>query len=196
MILFHSILEVVRSAVRAVRSQNVLLKFPPAVMRTLFGSNTLHSSLLNNTLHPASQKFRVEMNDACARPGTMWASVTSEGSHGMSRLHVCVDHITVPSGHVIAIGFLAGLMFTTGAPFIRKFPVAPESNIAYSISFVIILLLNIRRDASKSVRLLACIMWCQACFRFTIPLDFIIGGGIGAVSAGPGLWWPLFNFVG
>ena len=78
------------------------------------------------TLHPASQNFLVEMRDACARPGTICASVICSGSHGISRLHVWVDLMILPLGSVMAIGLVAGLMFTDGAPAIRKWPVAPE----------------------------------------------------------------------
>ena len=49
---------------------------------------TLHSSASNITLHPASQNFLVEINDACANPGTICASVMWFDSHGMSKLHV------------------------------------------------------------------------------------------------------------
>ena len=126
------------------------------------------------------------MSDACASPGTVWASVTSGGSHGISILHMCVDHITVPSGHVIAIGFSAGLMFTTRAPLIRKCPVAPESEMAYLISFIIILLLHIHRAAGRSGRLFARTMCCQACIRFAILLDCTIGGELGYMVVGPG----------
>ena len=49
---------------------------------------TLHSSASNITLHPASQKFLVDINDACANSGTICASVMWFGSHGMSKLHV------------------------------------------------------------------------------------------------------------
>ena len=49
----------------------------------------------------------------------------------MSRLHVCVDLMIFPFGSVMAIGLVAGLMFTAGAPAIRKWLVAPESEIAH-----------------------------------------------------------------
>ena len=65
----------------------VVTSLPPT-NTNLFLKQTLDSSLSNMTLHPASQNFLVEMRDACARPGTICASVICSGSHGMSRLHV------------------------------------------------------------------------------------------------------------
>ena len=84
----------------------------------------------NTTLHPASQNLRVDINDKCASPGTMWASVISCGSHGMSRLHVWVDLMCLPFGNVMVIGLLAIRLFVTGTFSMRKWPVAPESDMA------------------------------------------------------------------
>ena len=81
-------------------------------------------------LHPASQNFLVETNDECESPGTTCASVILLGSHGMSRLHVCVDWIIDPFGSLILSGLVAGILFVTAAPFIKKCAVAPESRIA------------------------------------------------------------------
>ena len=100
----------------------------------------MHSFASKITLHPASQNFLVEINDACANPGTICASVTWFGSHGISRLHVCVDVMFLPFGIVMLIGLLDTCKFVTGAPSTRKWPVAPESEISYS---VVILLLSV-----------------------------------------------------
>jgi len=72
------------------------------------------------TLHPASQNFLAEMSDECCRPGTMCASVTLVGSHGMFRLHVCVDSMKLPSGNLILSGFTTGCLLMTGAPCTKK----------------------------------------------------------------------------
>ena len=85
----------------------------------------------NNTLHPASANFLVEISDKCESPGTMCASVNASGSHGISKLHVCVDWMILPLGSVIFSGDAVGLLLTTGAPCTRKCPVAPESEMAY-----------------------------------------------------------------
>ena len=84
----------------------------------------------NTTLHPASQNLWVEIRDASASPGTMCASVICTGSHGMSRLHVWVDWITLPFGNVIVIGCAEICLFITGAPLTKKWPVAPEYEMA------------------------------------------------------------------
>ena len=80
------------------------------------------------TRHPASQNLRVEISEEWARPGTICASVIWCGSHGMSRLHVCVDWMVRPFGIVIVIGEVVGWMLTAGAPATRKWPVVPESD--------------------------------------------------------------------
>ena len=91
-------------------------------------------------MHPASQNFLVDINDACDNPGTICASVTWFGSHGMSRLHVCLDVMFLPFGIVMMIGLSATCKFVTGAPSTRKWPMAPESEIAY---LVVILSLSV-----------------------------------------------------
>ena len=95
-----------------------------------------HSSSSKLTLQPASQNFLVKISDACDNPGTMCASVILFGNHGMSRLHVCVERIFSLLGSRIWMGFVAIFLLTMGAPSIRKWPVAPESEMAYSTAFV------------------------------------------------------------
>ena len=87
-------------------------------------------------MHPASQNFLVDINDACANPSTICASVTWFGSHGMSRLHVCVGVMFLPFGMVMLIGLSVTCKFVTGAPSTRKWPVVPASDIAYSVAIL------------------------------------------------------------
>ena len=58
----------------------------------------------NITLHPESVHFLVDMRDEWEIPGTICASVTVFGSHGMSKLHVCVYCIIFSLGCVIFNG--------------------------------------------------------------------------------------------
>ncbi len=74
-------------------------------------------------LYPSSQSFCAAMREECARPGTIWASVTVDGGHGILRLHVCVDVRMMPSGRVTCSGVIAGLMLTAGVSAVRKFAV-------------------------------------------------------------------------
>ena len=60
----------------------------------------------------------------------MCAAVTEGGSHGISRLQVCVDCRVAPSGSVIVIGSVSTMMLITGAPCTMKWLVAPESLMA------------------------------------------------------------------
>ena len=85
----------------------------------------------NSTLHPTSANFLVDISDKCESPDKMCASVNASGSHGISRLHVCVDWMPLPLGSVILSGDSVGLLLTTGAPCNRKCHVAPESDMAY-----------------------------------------------------------------
>ena len=82
----------------------------------------------------------------------MWASVISFGSHGISRLHVCVDCMNDPLGSFIFSGLLVGRSFLTAAPFTMKCAVAPESRIAYSVGFFSLLVLSSSEDSSSSER--------------------------------------------
>jgi hypothetical protein len=90
---------------------------------------TLHAFRVNVTSHPLSQNCRVASSDVCVNFGTMWAAVILSGSQGMSRLHVWVDMILLPSGRVILMGLTAIRLLVTGASFCMKWPVAPESEI-------------------------------------------------------------------
>ena len=85
----------------------------------------------NVTLHPEFVNFLVDMRDEWERPGTICASVTVFGSHGMSKLHVCVNCIIFPLGSVIFNGEAVNFLLTTGDPCTIKCPVAPESDMAY-----------------------------------------------------------------
>ena len=92
---------------------------PP--LRTISGpSNTQHCNASNVTVYPASQNFAVETSEAWVRPGTMWACVAAPRSHGMSRLHVCVDRIVLPSGRWTVMGFGSRWMLMAWAPSTRK----------------------------------------------------------------------------
>ena len=102
-------------------------------------------------LHPTSQNFLVATNDECDRPGRMCVSVISCGSHGISRLHVCVEWMNVPSGSLILSGFEVVCSFFTAAPFIMKCAVAPESRMAYSVGLVSLVVLSSSEDSSSSV---------------------------------------------
>ena len=88
------------------------------------------------TLHPALQNFRVDIREAFAIPGTMCASVIDGGNHGISRLHVWVDFSFVPLGMAMVMGRVAICLFTTGAPSMMKWLVAPESETAHSTALV------------------------------------------------------------
>ena len=133
----------------------------------------------NTTLHPASQNFLVEISDACASPGTMWASVISSGNQGMSRLHVWVDLMVLPLGSVMVIGFVAIALLVTGAFSTRKCPVAPESEMACLTDRVTRAGSNMVAACGKLLRLLAWIVVSQA-----LALVGIVIGTCGIAAVG------------
>ncbi len=104
-------------------------RFPVRTTRS-FASETVHDSAVYTILYPLSQNLRAAISDEWDNPGIMWASVTFAGSHGMSRLHVCVDVRIFPSGMVTCSGVTAGLMLIAGAFSVRKCAVAPVSLMA------------------------------------------------------------------
>ena len=129
---------------------------------SLFSKYTLHSSLSNITLHPASQNFLVEIRDAWARPGMMCASVMCSGSHSMSRLQVWVNFMIFLFGSVMAIGLAARVIFTVGTPAIKKCPVAPEPEIAHLTALVTFCGSKIVFACGKSLKFFACTMCYHA----------------------------------
>ena len=60
----------------------------------------------------------------------MCASVIAVGNHGMSKLQVWVDLMVLLLGKVMVIGLLAGRLLVTGTFSTKKWPVAPESEMA------------------------------------------------------------------
>ena len=82
----------------------------------------LHQILLCILL---KKEMLVEINDACANPGTICASVIWFGSHG-------VYVMLLPFEIVMLIGLSVTCKFVTGAPSTRKWPVAPDTEMAYS----------------------------------------------------------------
>ena len=112
--------------------------------------------MFSTTLHPASQNFHVKMSDECANTGRICASVVWSGSQGMSMLHMWVDWTTLPLGRVILRGLVDGCLFTTGEPSTMKWPVAPESEMAYFIALHTSGLLKMVAAIGSSCKLFAC----------------------------------------
>ena len=137
-----------------------------------------HSSSSKLTLQPASQNFLVEISDVCDNPGTMCASVISLGNHGMSRLHVWVERIFSLLGSRIWMGFVAIFLLTMGAPSIRKWPVAPESEMAYSIALVSRRVSNIMSDCGEACKLRSWMIVVHAVRRVGIVMVVAIIGSI------------------
>ena len=125
------------------------------------------------TLHSTSHNTLVDMMDAWARPGTMWAHFDFSGMSSMSRLHVCVDLSLDPSGRLMEIGFLAGCRFFTGVPCKTKCSVAPES---ITTSCLVICMIDVEYYVSIClfIRLLIIIVLLSST---KMELDERVGGG-------------------
>ena len=91
----------------------------------------------------------------------MWVSVMMPGSHGMSRLHVCVDMISFPFGRIIFIGCVASCMFTAADLSMRKCPVTLESEKAHSTAFFNLIVLKMVFAVGSLYRMLARKMCCH-----------------------------------
>ena len=94
------------------------------------------------TIHPTSHSDFIEIKDVCNSPGTICAHRAVVGSHGMSRVAVCVDRSWAPSGRLIVSGFVVVCLLWTGAPAVRKWFVATASAIAKSIPISMLAVLN------------------------------------------------------
>ena len=77
----------------------------------------------------------------------------------------------VPSGSLIATGYSATFLFTTGAPSSRKWALAPESEMANFTMLVSFLVLNMVDALGRSISLLACTIFAHA------P-NLVVGTGI------------------
>ena len=103
----------------------------------------------------------------------------------MLRLHVCVDCMVLPFGRVVVIGFIVGLMFTAGAPFIKKWLVAPESDSAHSTALLSRPLLNIIFACGSSRKLFAWMMCCHAlCLAGVRADELLAAGGVAGMLVG------------
>ena len=69
----------------------------------------------------------MDIRNACAKPGTMWASFAFFLSYGISSVQVYVDVRKSPSGRFIFSGCRAIFTFVTGVPGKTKWPVTPAS---------------------------------------------------------------------
>jgi hypothetical protein len=63
----------------------------------------MHSSSLNNTVHPALQSLVTEIK-VLFNPGMMYPVVASFGNNGMDRVAVADDSMVLPFGIVTWIG--------------------------------------------------------------------------------------------
>jgi len=99
----------------------------------------MHSILEKDTLHPALHSFTTERRECDAKPGMICPILATSGSSGIANLQVCVDCTCESCGMVTLIGVVAIFISDVGASVIKKWLVAPESNIAHSLMFSILM---------------------------------------------------------
>ena len=87
------------------------------------------------TSHPALHSCTMESKEWATRPGSMCAILSLEGSSGMAMVHVCVELTRAPSGSFTLSGFFAYWRSVVGADMTKKWLVAPESRMARSWTF-------------------------------------------------------------
>jgi hypothetical protein len=82
--------------------------FPHKIMFPLY--HMFHLFLVNNTLHPASHRTLILLNDGIVNLGTTCPTSTF-GRPGIVMSHVCVDFTFVPSSRLMVSGRMDGRMF-------------------------------------------------------------------------------------
>ena len=110
--------------------------FPLKIIFPLY--HALQFVFVNITLHPASHKTLMPINDAIDNLGTTCPTNTI-GSPGIVMLHVCVDFTFVPSGRLIVSGRIAGWRFSHGVPSVMRIDIAPVLAIACDAAMAITL---------------------------------------------------------
>ena len=88
---------------------------------------TMHSRLVKVTLHPASQRVLIDINDVCASCGQIWAFLAAAGSPGISISPSCVVSIIPPDAFFNRIGLVVRRTFFIGVPGMHSVVVHPES---------------------------------------------------------------------
>ena len=113
---------------------------------------------MNFTSHSALHNATTESSEWCESPGMMCASRTFAGRSGSANVHVAVDVIWAPSGNFTVRGVIAVWTLDIGAVDTNNLLVAPESSIAYSRTFFILISIMVRRTFAtnpKKCRFLA-----------------------------------------
>ena len=91
------------------------------------------------TSYPALHNHTTDNMERDARPEMMWPSLAASGSLGSASMHVTVDLTCDPSGNLTMRGLITGCTLVIGASVTKKWLVAPKSNIAHSLMFVMLI---------------------------------------------------------
>ncbi len=119
------------SVIRRVHRSVLGSLYPRKIILLLY--LTTHFLSSNVMVHPAFHNSLMPNSDAILIPGTM-CPINTVGRPVMVMLHVCVDLTLLPSGRLIVIGLMVGVIFSMGVPSITKKDVAPVSAIACNTS--------------------------------------------------------------
>ena len=110
--------------------------FPCHTILLMYMINNL--SLFYDTLQPASHDTFMDNKELWASPGTTCDCVASLRVHGRSKFPVRVDYSVLPSSRCMT----SALTLLSGAPGKIKFPIAPESIMAWLTAIFIFDVLN------------------------------------------------------
>ena len=134
-------------------------------------------------LQPESHNTLIDTKDVCASSGTICDYFASDGSHGMSSWHVWIWFVWSPSGRFMVSGLVAILMFFSGVPGRKTFPVDPASAISWYISMLVFDLLNIVSfcgDWDRGCSLMIFFHAPVSCPRFLLFIIIIISSSSSA----------------
>ena len=91
------------------------------------------------TSHPALHSCTIKSKEWVARPGMMCAILALAGSSGMARVYGCVQLTRALPGSFTLSGFFASWRSVVGAAMTKKWLVAPESRMAHSWTFYMLM---------------------------------------------------------
>ena len=81
-------------------------------------------------MHPASNIVNIDINELCARPGSMFDFLASSVNIKCVKLHHLVEFMSPPSSRTTVMFSLLVVTFTYGTVGFRDDPVVPMSTMA------------------------------------------------------------------
>jgi hypothetical protein len=143
--------------------------------------------LVSCAVHPASHSWPIDISDPAVSSGNMCAIRADVGRDGILISAVCVEYIADPSGSVTGNGCCACWTLMAVASDVRKCPVLPESAIAISFGFLLVVELPVRVEKEYSVGNLVLLLLIGVLSRSCVlgaPLSYVSFSMLGAWRGG------------